>query len=224
MERPLDQTQDIPVTPPATTGGNRRSPLSKRKMDKEGHRLALLEATASAIIKYGIAGTTISRIQEISGVSRGMINLHFQSKDKLIITLAQHIDAEYEANRRKAAASAGQTPHERLNAILCAEFSEEILNQKLGAVWMAFRSECNARPDLRPYIETRDKALYRELRQCFNQIAKARGMALNGRRATLAVMALIEGMLTDFHMHTDNFDREEALNICLYTAERFLDA
>ncbi|MEM7741405.1 MAG: TetR family transcriptional regulator C-terminal domain-containing protein [Pseudomonadota bacterium] len=216
MERFYAPSQDESGDNAITSAKSRPIAPSKRRIDKEGHRLVLLEATASAIIKYGIAGTTISRIQEISGVSRGMINLHFQSKDKLIVALAQHIDAEYQANRRRVSSSPSQTPRGRLYAAVRAEFSDEILNKKLGAVWMALRSECNARPDLRPYIETRDKAFYRELRQCFHQISKTTGKPRDGRRATLALMALIEGMLTDFHLHADFFDREEALNVCLF--------
>lgn len=57
----------------------------------------LLEATGSVILKHRVSGATISRIQEVSGLSRGKINLHFQSKDNQTRELARHMTREYNA-------------------------------------------------------------------------------------------------------------------------------
>lgn len=54
---------------------------SAREASKAKIRAHLLDSAAEAIFQFGYRGTTIANIQHLSGLSRGMINLHFKSKD-----------------------------------------------------------------------------------------------------------------------------------------------
>ena len=198
---------------------DRDASKATRVIDKDGHRLALLEAASSVIVEYGISGATISRIQEASGLSRGMVHLHFQSKDKLIAAVAKHVEVEYRNNRLQAIAAAGDDPAERLRVYIESEFSHRVLNPKLSAIWMAFRSECNARPDIRPDIETRDTSVYREIYGCMRALAKRNNRPLDCRKAAITIMTMLEGMQTDFHLHLDEFDRDAAKDVCFFVIE-----
>lgn len=199
----------------------------KRKVDKDLHREVLLEATASVILRHGVSGATISRIQEESGLSRGMINLHFQSKDNLIRELAIHMTRQYNdawQSFTSQAAAGVSTPEDaaaRLQALFETDFSEAVLNKRSARLTFAFRAE----PDLQAlgpgYIETRGTALHDHVRSCCRVLCEACGTWGDPEKVAMAMMSLLEGLWTDFHAHPDEFSREGAVEICRTTARAF---
>ncbi|MDC0660781.1 TetR/AcrR family transcriptional regulator [Leisingera sp. SS27] len=199
----------------------------KRKVDKDLHREVLLDATASVILKHGVSGTTISRIQEESGLSRGMINLHFQSKDNLIRELAIHLTQAYNDAWQSFTSQAPQavsTPEDaaaRLQALFATDFSEDVLNERSARLTFAFRAE----PDLQAlgpgYTETRGTDLHDHVRSCCQVLCEACGTQGDPERVAMAIMSLLEGLWTDFHAHPREFSRENAVEICRITARAF---
>lgn len=199
----------------------------KRKIDKSLHREVLLEATASVILKYGVSGTTISRIQEESGLSRGMINLHFQTKENLIRELAVHLTQQYNDAWQSFAAQAAaeiNTPEDaaaRLQALFETDFSEAVLNRRSARLTFAFRAE----PDLQAlgpgYIETRGTDLHDHMLNCCEVLCEACGTQADPGKVAMAILSLLEGLWTDFHAHPDDFSRSGAVEICRTTARAF---
>ncbi|MFW8636660.1 TetR/AcrR family transcriptional regulator [Cribrihabitans pelagius] len=199
----------------------------KRKVDKGLHREVLLEATASVILRHGVSGATISRIQEESGLSRGMINLHFQSKDNLIRELARHMTREYNSAWQSFTSQVSEgvsTPEDaaaRLQALFETDFSEAVLNKRSARLTFAFRAE----PDLQVlgsgYIETRGTDLHDHVRSCCRVLCAACGTQGDPEKVAMAIMSLLEGLWTDFHAHPDEFSRAGAVEICRTTARAF---
>ena len=61
-------------------------PASKRRaMSKQARREQLIQATIKCIAKNGLSGTTMADITREAGLSLGIVNLHFESKEKLLI-------------------------------------------------------------------------------------------------------------------------------------------
>ncbi len=56
-------------------------------------------------------------------------------------------------------AAAGESPQERLHAMISADLSETLLNGKSVNVWYAFRGEARAQNAFTEYSDTRDAAL-----------------------------------------------------------------
>lgn len=54
--------------------------LSKREEKKAANRRKLIEATIDSIAERGLVDTTVSAVVERAGLSRGMVNLQFESK------------------------------------------------------------------------------------------------------------------------------------------------
>lgn len=206
---------------------NAEETKKKRKVDKDLHREVLLEATASVILKYGVSGATISRIQEESGLSRGMINLHFQSKENLIRELAIHMTQEYNdawqsfTSQAPQAVSTAEDAAARLQALFETDFSKAVLNERSARLTFAFRAE----PDLQAlgtgYIETRGTDLHDHVRSCCLVLCEACGTRGDPEKVAMAIMSLLEGLWTDFHAHPDEFSRENAVEICRTTARAF---
>lgn len=54
-------------------------------------RGALLDATVTSLVRHGHSGTTMARIQEYAGVSRGSLTHHFGSMQELLVAAISHV-------------------------------------------------------------------------------------------------------------------------------------
>ena len=73
-------------------------------------RAKLIDAAIEAIARHGFSGLSVSRLVEYSGLARGMVNLHFHRKDKLLHEVLKHLADAYRASWQAAIASAPTTP------------------------------------------------------------------------------------------------------------------
>lgn len=195
---------------------------SARDLGKERHRLKLIEATADAIHKHGLAGVSISRILERAGLSRGMVNLHFTSKSNLLLEVARHFSESYAAHWQQALDTAGPRPEDRLAAIIEADFDPVVLNRRTMAVWFAFRGEAQSTPDYMPYIDSREARMDGTIRTiCDDLCAGGAYPAVDPELAAQALIAALEGLWTDFHLHPDRFGRDNARAVVLHMARAF---
>jgi TetR/AcrR family transcriptional repressor of bet genes len=192
----------------------------------ERNRKALVDATLDSIADKGITDTSVSRIVEKAGLSRGMIHLHFGGKDNLMAAAAEAFGvASYEEMERQVAA-AGDDPAAQVIAVLRTDLGEVLLNPRSARIWHAFRGEARANPSVAQYSDTRDRRLSGMLRDAFDRIALAEGLAdgpILARDATYGMLALLEGMWTDYLTHSEAaFSREAALRIaCRFLAGLF---
>lgn len=54
-------------------------------------RERLLESTASCLVEFGYSGTTVSRIAERAGVTRGAQVHHYPTKEALVVAAIRHL-------------------------------------------------------------------------------------------------------------------------------------
>ena len=54
-------------------------------------REALLDAAVTSLVRHGHSGTTMARIQEYAGVSRGSLTHHFGSMQELLVAAISHV-------------------------------------------------------------------------------------------------------------------------------------
>ena len=66
-----------------------------RSLSKKARRKQLIEATIKCIADNGLSGTTMADVTQQAGLSLGIVNLHFQSKEKLLIETMRYISTEY---------------------------------------------------------------------------------------------------------------------------------
>ncbi|OED49615.1 transcriptional regulator [Rhodobacteraceae bacterium (ex Bugula neritina AB1)] len=195
----------------------------KREQNREQNRLALICAVLDSVAEKGISETSVSEIIQRAGLSRGMIHLHFGGKDNLVQAAAHHSSQEYYDGIEALLQTAGDSPQKRIEMIVRGDLSERILNRRNVSIWYAFRGEARNRTAIAEYSDTRDGRLRGMIHNAFSRIVReagtpdAPGVA---RDATHGTLALLEGMWTDFLLHPDRFDRDEAARIIF----RFLAA
>ncbi len=196
---------------PATVATSER-----REETKARNRLALIEATIASIADVGIVDTSVTRIIERSNLSRGMIHLHFGSKDNLLLAAAKHANEQYylELERRLPAGSA--SPQQQIDAIIAADLSEALLNKTSANIWYAFRGEAREQLAFAKYASTRDERLKELILEAFTVIASETNdpdPVMLARDATHGVLALLEGMWMDYLLHAHSFNRDTARRI-----------
>ncbi len=66
-----------------------------RTASKAERRTQLIEATIRSIAKNGLSDTTTASVASEAGLSQGIINLHFDSKEKLLLATLERVVDEY---------------------------------------------------------------------------------------------------------------------------------
>jgi len=133
------------------------NPPQKRSLSKARNRQLLIDATFEVVAEYGIAGVSFSRVLERAKLSRGMINLHFESKEQLLLAAAKEMAENYFNHLRDCIKDIKNDPESQLIALLAADFDTTILNPREIGVWFAFRGEARYNAKFKPYSDTRSR-------------------------------------------------------------------
>jgi AcrR family transcriptional regulator len=78
-----------------------------RVADREARRAELVTAAANAFARQGVANTAVSDIVKVAGVAQGTFYLYFESKDDVVLAVAERlVDTMAESIERAVAAPA----------------------------------------------------------------------------------------------------------------------
>ncbi len=120
--------------------------LNGRRAPRDVRRQQLIEATIDVLARKGYAALTVADVAGAAGLSVGIVNFHFDSKNNLLAECLRHLSAEY-TNNWKAVLAAGQPNAARcLEAVLLADFDPELFTPRKLAAWIAFWGETQGRP------------------------------------------------------------------------------
>jgi TetR/AcrR family transcriptional repressor of bet genes len=181
-----------------------------RKASRETRRLQLIEATIDSLSKRGYAETTMADVADGAGLSRGIVNFHFESKDKLLVATLQHMADEYAAHWRGALDKAGPDPARRLAALIAADFDRAVCNRRKLAAWFALWGEARSRPTYQALCGARDDAYRAVVVELCAALIEAGGYRLDPGRAALALDAMLEGLWLRLMMRGEDMTREKA--------------
>ena len=182
-----------------------------RAATKELRRQQLIDSTIHSIGKRGFADTTLADVADGAGLSRGIVNFHFQSKDQLLVETLQFLADEYRDNWQKALRKAGDSAIERLVALISADFDPAVCNRKKIAVWFAFWGEAKSRPTYLKLCADRDEEYARVMRETLAAlVAEGPYPALEVERLVSGISALTDGLWLDFLLEPTAIDRDAA--------------
>ncbi len=182
-----------------------------RKASKEVRRLQLIEATIDSLAKRGYSDTTMADVADGAKLSRGIVNFHFESKEKLLVATLQHMYDEYAAHWRAALEKAGEDPASRLQALVAADFDRAICNKRKLAAWCAFWGEAKSRPTYQALSGARDKAYQGTIVELCSRLKEDAGYAYEPEAVALALSAMLEGLWLRLMMGAHDVSRETAL-------------
>src|ERR1700690_413164 len=192
---------------------------------RDRRRQTLIKATIAIIARHGFSGTTVSRVARKAGVSVGLMNFHFDSKERLFRETFRHLSEEYEDVWQKNLHKAPADPLARLRTMIETNFDRRIFTPEKLAVWFTFWSDAQLRGRYRA-AATRVERRYIEAIEA--EIARARPRAARPRTDRPAgdvappLMAMIDGFWLQSLLYPRGFSRAEAVATCLAFIEEHL--
>ena len=117
-----------------------------RKASRPVRRQQLIDATIVVLARKGYSALTVADVAKTAGLSVGIINFHFESKEKLLASCLSHLTEEYYRNWQSALAVPGASVAEKLQLIVLGDFNDKIFTPDKLAAWIAFWGETQGRP------------------------------------------------------------------------------
>ncbi len=146
--------------------------LAQEEDHRSARRQQLIDAAMSSIAEHGLANTTVARVAEAAGLSQGIMNFYFESKQALLIATLKYVESEFQRVRRDAKRSAAKTPEAQLDAIIEATFDPAVCNPRYLDVWDAFWGEARAREDFNRVCSAHEISQRKETIRLFRKIAE----------------------------------------------------
>jgi TetR/AcrR family transcriptional repressor of bet genes len=196
--------------------------LMPRKASKDVRRQQLIEATLEVIARRGYAGTTLAEVAKAAGLSAGIVNFHFETKEKLLAETLKHLSDEYRAQWQKAVSgSAGRSPAQRLEAVLRSDFSAHVCAPQKLAAWGAFWGETAGRPVYSQYCSANDAEYQRTIEDLCLEIIRDGAYPFDAGHVARGFNALTEGLWLDMMTQTEPLSCDEALKTALACLNAF---
>ncbi len=183
----------------------------RRTASPEERKRQLIEATITSISQNGITGTTLTAVTRIAGLSLGLVNFHFITKDALLVATLTHLAAELRDRWVGLARRTDLQPDQKLAAIVEAHFEGGISNRRKLAVWFAFFGETKQRKSYRECTATLDmERLETSTELCRELIAEGGYDHVNPVGVGEALEALFDGFWLNILMYPARFSNEAA--------------
>ena len=195
-----------PLTKPRT---------KRRTASKEVRQDQLIKATIRSIAKHGLSVTTIATVAKEAGLSQGIINLHFQSKERLLEETLSHIVDEYRIAWYKAFQTSGEITAEKLAAIAAVDFDRHICQRNKLAVWFAFWGESRSRFTYRKTCAESSREYKQLLTGLCEDIIKQGGYKVQAKHVAIGLLALNSGLWLDMLISPTEMSAEQAREISL---------
>lgn len=186
-------------------------PKKPRTAPPEVRRKQLIDATITCIARKGISGTTLNAIAKEAGLSLGLANFHFKSKDALLSETLRHLAAEHRDMWLRDVQRNDLTDADKLRSIVSSQFHPRICSRKKLAVWFAFFGEANHRKAYRlisSQIDMERQDLCAEL--CGNIISEGEYVDTDADQVAQTLEGLFDGLWLNMLMYPAKFTRDSA--------------
>ena len=190
--------------------------MAKAEASKEVRRKQLIDATMRAIGRYGYASLTLTHVAGEAGLSPGIVNFYFKSKDQLLIATLENIAEEYSGLWQGAIAKGRVSPAAGLAAMIDADFHASVCNAEKVSVWYAFWAEARNNANYQSLVMGLEDEYLKETEQlCARIVAEGGYDGIDAHQAAVGLNAMIDGLWFDCLMSPSKFDRAAAKRTCL---------
>jgi TetR/AcrR family transcriptional repressor of bet genes len=190
-------------------------PTSKPSVVKEARQRQLIDATISTIGRVGYSGTTLNHVAGAAGLSPGIVNFYFKSKDQLLAATLAQLAEEHESLWLAKIAAAGGSPEGGLDAMIEADFDPSICTLDKVVVWFAFWAEAQSRPLYRSVVSELEERYFQQTHAfCAELIAQGGYPGIDAADVARGLNAISDGLWADLLVLPETFDLEAAKRIC----------
>lgn len=194
-----------------------------RSEQKQLTRLKLLNATIDIIASEGFSGVTLAKVATLTGLSRGICNFHFNTKEQLMLEAFRMLYLEHEQAWRKIVSDPTESPAERLVTLITTLLTPPIADHKKLAVWMAF---WGVAPHRKTYLEicaSSDREYESEVENLLRQLSggnePVNGMSLQA--ISVALTSMIDGFWVNYLIAPSCLTPQTAISACVAFVSSF---
>jgi len=191
-------------------------PRSKRRTaSKEQRQTQLIKATIRSIAKHGLSETTMATVAGEAGLSQGIINLHFKSKERLLEETLRYIVDEYRTAWYKALNNSGGSADKKLSALVAVDFDKRICQRNKLAVWFAFWGESRSRLTYRKICAESSREYKQVLTRLCETIIMEGTYITRAQDVATGLLAMSEGLWLDLLLDPTELTPEQAQAISM---------
>jgi TetR/AcrR family transcriptional repressor of bet genes len=185
---------------------------TKRTARREQRRQQLIDATMKCIARKGMGSTTLADVAGEAGLSQGIVNLHFESKENLLNETLRYLADEYKAQFNKAYEKSGPGAAEKLLALIELDLRPAICDRRKVAVWFAFWGEVTSRPTYRKICDERDQYYDDIVESLAGQIIADGGYkGVTAESVAIVLTSMTNGLWLSCLISPASFDRHKAM-------------
>jgi TetR/AcrR family transcriptional repressor of bet genes len=190
----------MPVAPPKNIAYQRKSAQQRRQ--------ELVDAGVACLARGGMSSFTIDQICKQAGVSRGLINHHFNTKEALLLCIytemTDHLVRDWKA----------EDSMQQLEQIIETSFDETSFNQSSLRAWLAVWGEVATNKALNQLHVSRYHQYKQGIVESLLDIAKRRDLELDADSVARQLIALIDGLWLEHCLHSGGFSLAAAKTDC----------
>ena len=179
----------------------------------EFRREAMTEATLRVIARHGYENATVERITKEAGVSRGLVNHYYASKDDLLISAYRALLVRTVKETRKAA-----TKHERamdrIFGMIETIFGPGIADRISREAYLAYWGASRANSQLRKATRERYRQYHRGMESLIARAGREAGLRVDADRLATSTIGIIDGMWLQLSLGIAGVTPASAIAIC----------
>jgi len=183
-----------------------------RKASREFRRQQLIDATIATLARVGFSRATLTEVAATAGLSHGLIIFHFQTKEKLLTETLQFMAREYRDNWVEALAAAPKTPAAQMDALIRADFMDQICAPERLAAWSALWAEAQSRPIYQENCAEFDLEYLHVIERLCADLTEEGGYPSMPEHTARAIRVTLNGLWFDLMTMTGPYSREESLS------------
>jgi AcrR family transcriptional regulator len=182
--------------------------IAYRRKSAVQRRQELIQAGITCLGKGGMSAFTIDQICKQAGVSRGLINHHFKTKEDLLICIyadmTDHLVQE----------SNSDEPRQQLAQIIETSFDEKSFNRSNLRAWLSIWGEAATNEALNSLHQSRYHKYKARIARALTSIAKTDRTRLDADSVARQLIALIDGLWLEYCLHSAGFSLAAARADC----------
>ncbi len=169
-------------------------------------RQELAAAAYEILQEEGIAGTTLAKVAERAGMSKGIVLHYFKGKDALLETVMRHANSLLRDEVVRLMAEA-KSPRERVEAIVAGNFSPKFFKPEICNAWLSLCAEVPRNANFARI----QRAIHARMRS--NLMSALRQLLPPERReaAVIGITAMIDGLWLRFGLNQDGLTLTAAM-------------
>jgi AcrR family transcriptional regulator len=182
--------------------------IAYRRKSAAQRRQELIQAGITCLGKGGMSAFTIDQICKQAGVSRGLINHHFKTKEELLICIYADMTDHLVQD------STSDEPRQQLTEIIETSFDEQSFNRSNLRAWLSIWGEVATNEVLNSLHQNRYQKYKDRIASALRSISSTNNTELDADSVARQLIALIDGLWLEYCLHSAGFSLAAARADC----------